>query len=258
MGEIIKKLNEEMAINHSVFTINAFGLTIPVSETAISMTIVTLLIIVLALVFVKASKFTMVPGKRQSIIELIVDFINKFSKDQVGHHWKAFAPYFGSILLFLLISNIISIFNIFPTKTFFYDVLHIEAFKDFPIYNLKPPTKDVNVPTTLALMSISLLIFSTIYFRGIKGFLKTFLEPSPIMLPFKMLDYVVRPITLTLRLFGNIFAAYVIMELIILAVPVFIPAAASLYFDLFDGILQAYIFVFLTSVYLHENLETVH
>jgi len=255
---ILERLNEEMAINSRVFSINAFGFDIPISETMISMAIVTLIIIVLALVLVKVKKFTPIPGKRQTVIEVIVDFVNNFTKGQVGHYWKSFAPYFGTILFFLLISNIISIFNIIPTKTFFYDMLRIEAFKDFPVYQLKPPTKDINVPATLALMSITLLLFSTIFLRGIKGFLKTFIEPSPIMLPFKILDYFVRPLTLTLRLFGNIFAAYVIMELLIIAVPIFIPAFASLYFDLFDGILQAYIFIFLTSVYLHENLETAH
>ena len=254
MEDIIKKLTEEMAINHSVFTI--FG--IPISETMITMTIVTIVIILLAVFVVKAKKFTLIPSGKQNVIEIIVDFVNNFTKDQVGNRWRVFAPYFGSILFFIFFANIISIFNIFPTKTFFYDFLHIEAFKNVPVFQLKPPTKDINVPITLAIMSISLLIFSTIFYRGIKGFLKTFIEPSPIMLPFKILDYAIRPLTLTLRLFGNIFAAYVIMELLIIAFPIVLPGFMSLYFDLFDGVLQAYIFVFLTSVYIHENLETAH
>ena len=257
MGDIIKKLNEEMIVNQRVFSINVFGIDIPISETMITMLIVTLIIIALALIFVRLKKFTPVPGKLQNVIESIVDFVNNFSREQVGHYWKSFAPYFGTILVFLFISNIMSIFNVFPTKGFFYDFLHIDAFKDIPIYKFKPPTKDINVPATLALMSITLLIFSTIYIKGLKGFLKTFVHPMPIMLPFKALDYLIRPLSLTLRLFGNIFAAFVLMELVTLTVPLIIPAFASLYFDLFDGILQAYIFVFLTSLYIHENLETI-
>ena len=222
----------------------------------ITMTIITLVLVVLAIVVVKADRFTAIPTKKQNVIEIIVDFVNKFTKDQVGHYWKTFAPYFGTILVFLFFANIISIFNILPSKAFFYDVLHIEAFKNFPVFKLKPPTKDINVPATLALMSIVLVIGSTIYLKGIKNFLKTFIQPLPIMLPFKILDYMVRPLSLTLRLFGNILAAFVLMELVSIALPVVVPAFASLYFDLFDGILQAYIFVFLTSLYIHENLES--
>jgi F-type H+-transporting ATPase subunit a len=58
-----------------------------------------------------------------------------------------------------------------------------------------------------------------------------------------------------MRLFGNVLGAFVIMELLKMVVPVVIPAVFSLYFDLFDGLLQAYVFVFLTSLYISEAIE---
>ena len=58
-----------------------------------------------------------------------------------------------------------------------------------------------------------------------------------------------------MRLFGNVLGATVIMELIKMAVPMFIPALASLYFDFFDGLIQAYVFIFLTSLYIKEATE---
>ena len=64
-----------------------------------------------------------------------------------------------------------------------------------------------------------------------------------------------RPLSLCMRLFGNVLGAFVIMELIKIVVPVFLPAVFSLYFDLFDGLLQAYVFVFLTSMYISEAIE---
>jgi F-type H+-transporting ATPase subunit a len=85
----------------------------------------------------------------------------------------------------------------------------------------------------------------------------------PILFPFKVLEYVIKPASLCLRLFGNILAAFTIMELIYFAVksfvglvvPAFLPAFFSVYFDLFDGLLQAYIFSFLTCLYIGEAIE---
>ncbi len=62
-------------------------------------------------------------------------------------------------------------------------------------------------------------------------------------------------LSLCMRLFGNILGAFVIMELIKIVVPIFVPAVLSLYFDLFDGFIQAYVFVFLTSLFIKESIE---
>ena len=70
-----------------------------------------------------------------------------------------------------------------------------------------------------------------------------------------ILELGIRPLSLCMRLFGNVLGATVIMELIKMAVPMFIPALASLYFDFFDGLIQAYVFIFLTSLYIKEATE---
>ena len=74
-------------------------------------------------------------------------------------------------------------------------------------------------------------------------------------LSINILEVFTRPLSLCMRLFGNVLGAFVIMELIKIVVPVFLPAVFSLYFDLFDGLLQAYVFVFLTSMYIAEAIE---
>jgi F-type H+-transporting ATPase subunit a len=79
--------------------------------------------------------------------------------------------------------------------------------------------------------------------------------PVPVMLPFNILEYFIKPLSLALRLFGNILGAFIVMELIYMALPVVAPAALSLYFDLFDGVLQAYVFMLLTSLYIAEAVE---
>jgi F-type H+-transporting ATPase subunit a len=107
----------------------------------------------------------------------------------------------------------------------------------------------------MAIMSIVLILFAGIRFKGIKGWLKSFIEPVPFLLPFKILEYGIKPLSLCLRLFGNILAAFIIMELVYFAFPMIVPGVLSIYFDLFDGILQAYVFVFLTSLFIGEAVE---
>jgi F-type H+-transporting ATPase subunit a len=223
---------------HIVFTIRLFGLKIPVTDAVVVMWIIMAVMILLAVVF--ARKFTSVPGKKQNAVEMIVEMINNIVKDAIGeHHWKAFAPYLGTVMLFLIFANTVSIFNVIPG----------EGFK------LRPPTRNINVTACLAVMSIIMVIYAGIRYKRVSGWLKSFVEPIPLMLPFKILDYGIKPLSLALRLFGNILGAFIVMELIYVAMPPVVPAALSLYFDLFDGILQAYVFMFLTSLYIAEVLE---
>ena len=88
-----------------------------------------------------------------------------------------------------------------------------------------------------------------------KGWLKSFAEPVPIILPINILEVFIRPLSLCMRLFGNVLGAFVVMELIKLLVPVVVPVAFSCYFDIFDGLIQAYVFVFLTSLFIKEAIE---
>jgi len=226
------------AINPSViFEIHLFGITIPIRDTIVTIWVIMAGIILLS--FILTRKLKTVPEGKQNVAEIFVEFINSFAKNNIGHHWRHFAPYLGTILIFLIFANIVSIFNIIPGEHF----------------KLRPPTKNINVTACLAIISIMVVLFSGIRFKKFSGWLKSFIEPIPIVLPFKILDYFIRPMSLALRLFGNILGAFIIMELIYLVVPAVIPAFLSLYFDLFDGILQAYIFVFLTSLYITETIE---
>ena len=76
-----------------------------------------------------------------------------------------------------------------------------------------------------------------------------------VIAPMNVLELLIRPLSLCMRLFGNILGATVIMELIKAVAPVIVPAMFSLYFDIFDGAIQAYVFVFLTSLYIKEAVE---
>lgn len=238
-----------------LFSINMFGIKIPISDSIIMMWIISAVIIVFALVF--SRKFKTIPEGKQNVTEIIVETVNNLIKSNVGHYWKSFAPYFGTILLFLVFSNIIGLFNIFPTGEQLYQWTGNAFFQTLPEFAIEPPTKDLNVTLTMALMTICLVPISAIRFKGVKGWLKGFLKPMPIMLPFNILDYGTRTLSLSLRLFGNILAGFVIMEMLFQGaffVKPIIPLASA-FFDLFDAGLQAYIFVFLSSIYIAEAVE---
>lgn len=238
-GDISQKLTEAMN-PHVVWNFQIGGTQIAITDALITMWIVMAVIMILTLILVR--KFQAVPQKAQNVIEFLVEMINNSTKGMLHHHWRPYAPYFGTILIFLMFANVISIFNIFP------------------FFHLRPPTKNINITFCMALISIVLVLISGIRYKGFVGWLKSFLEPTPIMLFFKILDYFIRPLSLSLRLFGNILGAFIMMELLYMAMasfipPVVIPAAFSLYFDIFDGMLQAYIFMFLTSLYIAEAIE---
>ena len=91
--------------------------------------------------------------------------------------------------------------------------------------------------------------------KGLKKWLKSFTEPIPLITPINILEIFIPPVSLCMRLFGNVLGAYVVMELIKIVLPVGLPVPFSLYFDIFDGLIQAYVFVFLTSLFIKEAVE---
>lgn len=254
IGKLIKHLDVDKILNPPpIFTIHIFGISIPITESIIMMWLIMAIISILAYIFTRNLK--KIPHGKQNITEIIVDFINNLMKNNIGHHWRPFAPYFGTVFLFLIFANTVSIFSVLPTGEQLFKITGLEFFEKIPEFSFTPPTKDLNVTATLAIMTTLLVLFCGIGYKGLLGWMKGFLKPSPIMLPFHVLDYGIRSLALAFRLFGNILAGFIIMELIYIFVSPILPAVFSIYFDLFDGLLQAYIFVFLSSIYISEAIE---
>ncbi len=227
--DIAEKLMEELESKTS-FTITLFGQSIPVTTSITVTWAIMAVIMILTLVFVRNLK--MVPGKPQLVVETIVGGINNFLENNMGEHGKRYIPYLGTVFIYLICSNLMGLFGI------------------------KPPTKDINVTAGLAIMSILLIEYSGIHAKGVWGYLKGFAQPVAIMLPFNIMEIGIRPLALCMRLFGNILGGYIIMELIKVAIfRAVVPVPFSFYFDIFDGLLQAYVFVFLTSLFMAEKME---
>ncbi len=134
--------------------------------------------------------------------------------------------------------------------------LVLVACNSISYFHLPPPAKNVAFPVGCAIVAIVYVIFMTFKFIGVKGFWISLTQPVAIMLPFRLLDYVIKPLSLALRLFGNVFAAFVFMEFLSISIPVIVPGIVGLWFDIIDGVIQAVVFAYLTMSYIGENLET--
>lgn len=228
MNELTAALKEELNVD-TAFTLPIFGgIDIPESI-AVSWGIMAFLVIV-SILLTRNLKVNHI-SKRQAILETAVVTMDNFFKDLLGEAGKQYVPYLITVALYIACSNLIGIIG------------------------LKPPTKDLNVTAALAIMSIVLIEYSGIHAKGGKRFVHSLAEPIALMTPMNILEIAIRPTSLCMRLFGNVLGAFVIMELIKLVVPVFVPAIFSLYFDLFDGLIQTYVFVFLTSLFMKETME---
>ena len=230
----------------TIFSLTVFGYTIPITETVIVSWLVMLILIAGSLVL--TSKLKTIPSGPQAILETGVEFLNNFAKNQFGPFAKHLGPYMGSLFLFLLVANIIGVISPPEIKAF--------GMEFVPPFMIRPPTRDINVTAALAVISIILVLVCGFAARGFSGWFKKLLHPLPMMLPFNIMEYGTRLISLALRLFGNILGGVVLMSMIEGILPVALPMVLSLYFDFFDGMIQATIFVFLTSLYISEAVKT--
>lgn len=222
-SEILSQLDNKIS-----FVIPIFG-GLPVPKSVVISWGVMIVLMILTLIFVR--NLSVVPKGPQIIVEALVGFIYNFFDDILGEEGRRYVPWLGTITIYIGCVNLVGLFG------------------------LTPPTKDLNVTAGLAFMSIILIEYSGIHAKGAKGWAKSFAEPMPLLAPINILEIFIRPLSLCMRLFGNVLGAFVVMELIKIVVPGVVPVVFSFYFDVFDGLIQAYVFVFLTSLFIKEKME---
>lgn len=183
-------------------------------------------------------------SKVQLMLEFAVKSLSNLVTDTMGENaikrMPNMIPYIGSLFLFFACSNLIGLLG------------------------FKSPTTDVDTTLAWSLITIFLLYYAGIKFKGLSYF-KGLMEPIPLMLPLNLVGEIARPISLTFRPFGNILGGAVIMKLLYdflaflstlipgVSIPIgqlVIPVPLHLYFDMFAGVLQAFIFIMLTMVFV--------
>ncbi|HEY6423803.1 MAG TPA: F0F1 ATP synthase subunit A [Pseudonocardiaceae bacterium] len=208
-----------------------WGLTIN-ADTVISTLIAAAIILGFGL-YLAAKATSKVPSGLQLTFETVTEQVEHQVESNVGIRTAPFVvPLALALFFFILISNWISILP--------------HAWENY----IRPPTSDVNLTFALALFVMILVWATGIRTKG-KHYFKHFVEPYPVLLPLNLIEELVKPVTLSLRLFGNILAGTVMVSVIALlpAAVFWLPTTAWKLFDLFIGVLQALIFALLTIIY---------
>ena len=221
---------------HGVFSYELFGQTVWITTTHVCVLIVMLVLSVFSIVAgITMKKAEEVPKGFQNVVELIVEMLDNMANSTMGKNAPGFRNYIGTIFIFILISNISGLFG------------------------LRPPTADYGVTLPLGLMTFTLIHFNKFKYQKVKGVIEGLCSPWPIWAPINMIGDVAVPISLSLRLFANILSGTVIMALIyglLSKFAYFWPAALHVYFDLFSGAIQTYVFCMLTMTYISDAMTT--
>lgn len=207
-------------------------------------------VIVLTLGFILRAKATAgVPGKFQLIFETITGAVENQVKMTMGDRGLFMVPLAVVLFCFILICNW---FEIIPTAY----PGHFEA--------LPSPTGDINLPLALALLAIFLMHFTWIRLNGIRSYVRHYFQPFWFLAPINAIEELVKPVTLSLRLFGNIFAGGILIALIagfpakwILPIPI-LQALWKLFDAFFVSPVQAFIFALLTLIYTQSAVTGGH
>lgn len=193
--------------------------------------------IIILLVLVASRKLDRIPKRWQCLLEITVEFINSTVVDSLGRHGVRYSYFFGSLFLFIFFSNMLGL-----------------------VPGLASPTRDVSVTLGLSVLVVIWMQYIGIRENGLVGHLKHFVSPNFFFFPLHLLELFTRPLTLALRLFGNIFAGEILIEKLTETFHVVIPSLWLL-MSVVIGAIQAYIFTILSVAYtgvtvMEEHAET--
>lgn len=182
-----------------------------------------------------------IPSGIQNFMEYALDFIRDLTRNQIGEkEYRPWVPFVGTLFLFIFVSNWSG--ALLPWK-----LIRI------PGSELAAPTNDINTTVALALLTSLAYFYAGFKKRGL-GYFTKYIEPTPILLPIAVLEDFTKPLSLSFRLFGNILADELVVAVLVLLVPLFVPLPVMA-LGLFTSAIQALVFATLAAAYIHEALE---
>lgn len=201
-----------------------------------------LIMIILLTIFSIVAKRTMknaseVPGTFQCLIEMVVEMLDNMIKNVMGKNAGKFVNYIGTIFIFILLSNISGLFG------------------------LRPPTADYGVTFPLGILTFILIHFNQFKYQKLKDIWVDMCSPLPpwlpIWLPINLISELAVPVSLSLRLFANVLSGTIMMALVyglLKLIAIGWPAVLHVYFDMFSGAIQTYVFCMLTMTYISNAI----
>ncbi|MFT6169380.1 MAG: F-type H+-transporting ATPase subunit a [Celeribacter sp.] len=199
---------------------------IPISATIFYTWVVMALLTIAALLITRKLRPDVPPSRWRTMLEVIVQGIQSQIEDVAGRRERHLLYFAGTLFLFVAMSNLLLV-----------------------VPGFEPPTASLSTTTALALSVLIAVPLFGITSQGLGGYLKTYLQPSFIMLPFNIISEFSRGISLAIRLYGNIMSGAVIAAILLSVAPFFFPVVMDV-LGLLTGLIQAYIFAILATVYI--------
>jgi F-type H+-transporting ATPase subunit a len=193
-----------------------------------------IMLVITALAWLSTRRLEMLPGKLQTTVESIVVAIDKAIVAVAPEHGRLILPFIATLWLFLIIANLIGL-----------------------IPGLHSPTRDLSVTSALAILVFFSVHWFGIKTQGLKNYLRHYLSPSPILLPFHIISELTRTLALAVRLFGNIMSLEM-AALLVLLVAGFLVPIPILMLHIIEALVQAYIFGMLALVYVAGAIQSQH
>jgi F-type H+-transporting ATPase subunit a len=221
---------------HGIFSVNVFGQKVWITDSHACIVIVMGIMLIFALVANRKLKHaTDKPDAFQNIIELIVEKLDGMVESTMGKWAPRFVNYISTIFIFILMSNISGLFG------------------------LRPPTADYGTTLALALITFCMIRFNKAKHQSAKEIWTGMCSPLPPWLPLwtpiNIISELAVPVSLSLRLFANVLSGTVIMALVyglLGKIALAWPSVLHVYFDLFSGAIQTYVFCMLTMTYVTQ------
>lgn len=208
-------------------------LTLAESQIVIMSWIVSIILVLFSILATR--KMKEIPEGLQNIFEAIIEGIDGLVEDMLGHNAKKFFPLIATLGLFILLSNLIGL-----------------------IPQFKSPTSSLNATVPFALITFFTIHFSGIKERGLKKYIHHYagdvLWMAPIMIPIHIIGELAKPVSLSVRLFGNIMGEDIVLAVLFLLVPLIIPIA-MMCLAIFTSLIQSFIFMMLTMLYIGQFIE---
>jgi len=233
----VKDPNREVDFKNDVVIPNFLGTNINITETIFNTWIIILIVFIFSVVVnTSIRKFKEIPKGFQNFVEAIVEMFQNFTRSTMGEHNMKFAPFYFGIFVFVVMCNLSGLFA------------------------LRPPTADYATTFALGILTFFMIQGFGIVKQGPKSYIKSFFEPVFILFPINLIGELATPISLSFRLFGNILGGTIIMALFYsmpwLIIKLGVPAILHVYFDVFAGVLQAFIFTMLSMTFVSNAIPT--
>ncbi len=181
--------------------------------------------------FLLTRRMDLIPGRRQAVLELIVSTMDTQIRETSGAEPAPYRSFIGTLFLFILVANWSSL-----------------------IPGIEPPTAQLETDAALAVLVFLSVIWFGVRSAGVRGYLKSFAAPNPVMIPLNMLASVTRVFSMFVRLFGNVMSGVFIIGIVASLAGLLVPIPLMA-LDLLTGLVQAYIFAVLAMVFITSTVQ---